>query len=128
VGLGALVTSAVGAATCALQGVLGIIGIGVAVLVVVVLGNPSAGGALPSGLLPPFRAAVGPALPPGAGTWTARSIACFRGNGVTASLPVLSAWAVAGTAVTLLTASPRVRRTATVPGGSAARGPAAPGA
>ncbi len=110
-GLGALITFAVGAATLALQGLFGIVGIGLAILLVVIAGNPSAGGAFPLPMLPPFWAAIGPALPPGAGTWAARSIAYFRGNDVTAALLVLSAWAVAGTAVTLVAAALRTRRT-----------------
>ncbi|MEV8296639.1 ABC-2 transporter permease [Streptomyces rochei] len=109
-GLGALITFAVGAATLALQGVFGIVGIGLAILLVVVAGNPSAGGAFPLPMLPPFWQAIGPWLPPGAGTWTARSIAYFKGNAETASLLVLWAWAVAGTLITLLAAALRVRR------------------
>lgn len=106
-GLGALVVFAVGAATLALQCVFGIAGIGVAVLLVVIAGNPSAGGALPPPLLPPFWAAIGPALPPGAGVWVARSIAYFEGNDTTGPLLVLSAWAVAGAAITLVMAALR---------------------
>ncbi|WP_077799545.1 ABC transporter permease [Streptomyces sp. JHA26] len=109
-GLGALITFSVGAATLALQGVFGIVGIGLAILLVVVAGNPSAGGAFPLPLLPPFWRAIGPALPPGAGTWAARSIAYFEGNAETASLLVLWAWAVAGTVITLLAAVLRRRR------------------
>lgn len=101
-GLGALVVFAVGMTTLALQALTGIVGIGLAVLIVVIAGNPSAGGAFPLPMLPDFWRAIGPALPPGAGTWTARSIAYFRGNAVTGPLLVLSAWAVAGTALTLL--------------------------
>lgn len=104
-GLGALVTFAVGAFTLALEAITGVVGIGLAVLVIVVAGNPSAGGAFPLPMLPPFWEAIGPALPPGAGTWVARSIAYFQGNAVTGPLLVLSAWAVAGTAVTLLVAT-----------------------
>ncbi|MFC4514184.1 MULTISPECIES: DUF3533 domain-containing protein [Streptomyces] len=104
-GLGALVVFAVGSLTLALQGLAGVVGIGLAIAIVVVLGNPSAGGAYPYPLLPPFWRAIGPALPPGAGTWSARSIAYFRGNALTGPLLVLSAWAVAGTAATLLSAT-----------------------
>ncbi|MFJ3585441.1 DUF3533 domain-containing protein [Streptomyces sp. NPDC090127] len=106
-GLGALVVFAVGAATLALQSVFGIVGIGLAILLIVVAGNPSAGGAFPLPMLPPFWKAIGPALPPGAGTWAARSIAYFKGNDVTVSLLVLSAWAVVGTVVTLVMSSLR---------------------
>ncbi|MFD4224093.1 ABC-2 transporter permease [Streptomyces griseus] len=101
-GLGALVVFAVGMTTLALQALTGIVGIGLAVLIIVIAGNPSAGGAFPLPMLPDFWRAIGPALPPGAGTWTARSIAYFRGNAVTGPLLVLSAWAVVGTALTLL--------------------------
>ncbi len=101
-GLGALVVFAVGATTLACQALLGIVGIGLAILLIVILGNPSAGGAYPYPLLPPFWRAIGPALPPGAGTWTARSLAYFRGEAATCPLLVLSAWAVAGTALTLV--------------------------
>ncbi|MEW2451428.1 DUF3533 domain-containing protein [Streptomyces parvulus] len=101
-GLGALITFAVGAATLALQGLFGTAGIGLAILLVVIAGNPSAGGAFPLPMLPPFWQAIGPALPPGAGTWTARSIAYFDANDVTESLLVLWAWAVAGTVVAML--------------------------
>ncbi|MFI9153461.1 DUF3533 domain-containing protein [Streptomyces sp. NPDC053367] len=108
--LGALITFAVGAATLALQGIFGIVGIGLAILLVVVLGNPSAGGAFPLPMLPPFWNAIGPALPPGAGTWAARSIAYFRGNDMTASLLVLGAWALAGIVITLLAAGLRKQK------------------
>ncbi|MER7700898.1 DUF3533 domain-containing protein [Streptomyces sp. NPDC096095] len=101
-GLGALVVFAVGMITLALEALTGIVGIGLAVLIIVIAGNPSAGGAFPLPMLPDFWRAIGPALPPGAGTWVARSIAYFRGNAVTGPLLVLSAWAVVGTALTLL--------------------------
>lgn len=109
-GLGTLVIFAVGAATLALQGLFGTVGIGLVILLVVILGNPSAGGALPPPLLPPFWKAIGPALPPGAGTWSARSIAYFDNNALTGPMLVLAAWAVAGTAITLAAAALRHRR------------------
>ncbi|MFJ9681303.1 DUF3533 domain-containing protein [Streptomyces sp. NPDC101194] len=116
-GLGALTVFAVGMLTLALQALTGIVGIGLAVLIVVIAGNPSAGGAFPLPMLPDFWRTIGPALPPGAGTWVARSIAYFKGNAVTGPLLVLSAWAAAGTLVTLLLS---MRRT---PDDDAARPP-----
>lgn len=96
-----------GAATLALQGLFGTIGIGLVILLVVVLGNPSAGGALPPPLLPPFWQAIGPALPPGAGTWSTRSIAYFDNNAMTGPLLILAAWAAVGTAITMAAATRR---------------------
>ncbi|MFT2017465.1 DUF3533 domain-containing protein [Streptomyces sp. 796.1] len=125
-GLGALVVFAVGATTLACQGLAGIVGIGLAILIIVVLGNPSAGGAYPYPLLPDFWQAIGPALPPGAGTWTARSIAYFQGNAITGPLLILAAWAVAGTAITLALAL-RHRDAAGRPAAGAGAGVAAGG-
>ncbi|MFE0133137.1 DUF3533 domain-containing protein [Streptomyces sp. NPDC059037] len=100
-GLGALVVFGVGMITLALQALTGIVGIGLAVLIVVIAGNPSAGGAFPLPMLPPFWEAIGPWLPPGAGTWVARSIAYFESNAITEPLLVLAAWAAVGVVVTL---------------------------
>ncbi|MEV6396926.1 DUF3533 domain-containing protein [Streptomyces sp. NPDC051907] len=126
-GLGALLVFTVGAITLALQGLAGVVGIGLAILLVVVLGNPSAGGAYPYPLLPPFWRAIGPALPPGAGTFAARSIAYFRGNGAGGPMLVLAAWAVGGALITLLCGMLRLRGTgargrAESPGGTGAPG------
>ncbi|MGW1836617.1 DUF3533 domain-containing protein [Streptomyces sp. BBFR2] len=108
-GLGALIVFAVGATTLAFQTLLGVVGIGLAILVIVVFGNPSAGGAYPYPLLPPFWRAIGPALPPGAGTWASRSVAYFGGNGMTAALLVLGAWALGGVLVSVVLAALRDR-------------------
>ncbi|MFD5984327.1 DUF3533 domain-containing protein [Streptomyces cyaneofuscatus] len=123
-GLGALVVFSVGMITLGLEALTGIVGIGLAVLIIVIAGNPSAGGAFPLPMLPDFWRAIGPALPPGAGTWVARSIAYFCGNAVTGPLLVLSAWAVAGTALTLLLS---MRRGAGRDDGSAGTAPPAGG-
>ncbi|WP_405596284.1 DUF3533 domain-containing protein [Streptomyces sp. NBC_01410] len=112
-GLGTLLVFAVGAITLAFQGLAGIIGVGLAILLVVVFGNPSAGGAYAYPLLPPFWRAIGPALPPGAGTFSARSIAYFKGNGMTGPMWVLAAWAAGGALVTTVLALLRSRRPTT---------------
>ncbi|MER6914691.1 DUF3533 domain-containing protein [Streptomyces sp. NPDC000594] len=122
-GLGTLLVFTVGVLTLALQGLLGIVGIGLAILVVVVLGNPSAGGAYPWPMLPPFWSAIGPALPPGAGTFAARSISYFQERALGGSLLVLAAWAAGGTLVTLVCAH---KRPAPAPAPTAS-GPGIPG-
>ena len=99
--LGALLVFAVGAFTMALQVWTGLVGIGLAILLFVVLGNPSAGGAYPAPLLPPFWAAIGPWLPPGAGTDAVRGIVYFGGAGVGSACLVLAAYAVVGALATM---------------------------
>lgn len=115
---GALVVFAVGAATMALQVWTGLVGIGLAILIFVVLGNPSAGGAYPSPLLPPFWAWIGPWLPPGAATDAVRGIVYFDGAGVRSASLVLAAYGLAGLAATLAGAGRGVHEdaaTVTVP-------------
>jgi hypothetical protein len=99
--LGALLVFAVGAFTMALQVWTGLVGIGLAILLFVVLGNPSAGGAYPAPLLPPFWAAIGPWLPPGAGTSAIRGIVYFGGAGVGSACLVLAVYAVVGLLATM---------------------------
>ena len=95
-GIGTLVVFAAGAFTTALMTMAGIIGIGVAILLFVIAGNPSAGGAYGWPLLPPFWAAIGPWLPPGAGTDAVRGAAYFGNTGITRNLLVLGGYAAAG--------------------------------
>ncbi|MEO9133428.1 MAG: DUF3533 domain-containing protein [Jatrophihabitantaceae bacterium] len=95
-GFGALIVFAVGAFTMAVQALTGVVGIGIAVLLFVVLGNPSAGGAYPGPLLPGFWRAIGPLLPPGAGTSAVRGIVYFDNAGVGGPLLVVLIYAAAG--------------------------------
>lgn len=111
-GLGALTVFSVGTVTLALQALAGVTGIGLAILLVVVLGNPSAGGAYPRPLLPTFWREIGPAIPTGAGTWSARSLAYFEGAAMTGPLLVLAGWAAVGTVCTLLFTLMRRRQVA----------------
>ncbi|GAA2750966.1 ABC transporter permease [Kitasatospora cinereorecta] len=106
-GLGTLVVFAVGAVSMALQCVFGIVGIGLAVLVFVVLGNPSAGGVFPPPLLPTFWRAIGAWIPNGAGTDAARSIAYLGSTNLTVPILVLAAWAMVGVVITLGTSAGR---------------------
>lgn len=99
--IGALVVFAAAATTTALQILFGVLGIGVAILLFVVLGNPSAGGAYPSSLLPPFWRAIGQALPPGAGTTMVRNTVYFSGNATTGPLLVLTTYALVGVVISL---------------------------
>ncbi|MFG3050592.1 DUF3533 domain-containing protein [Kitasatospora sp. NPDC048239] len=100
--LGALVVFAVGAVTMALECLFDIVGIGIAVLLFVVLGNPSAGGVFPPPMMPPFWRAIGAWIPNGAGTDAARSIAYFNAANLTMPLLVLAVWAALGVAVTFV--------------------------
>ena len=102
VATGTLLILGVGAITMALQVAFGVIGIGVAVLIVVVLGNPSAGGAFPRSMLPSFWRAVGAFLPPGAGTDSVRSIAYFGGAQTGYPLLIMGGYALLGIVLSLL--------------------------
>ncbi|MFJ6463167.1 DUF3533 domain-containing protein [Streptomyces sp. NPDC091387] len=110
-GIGSLLVLAVGALTLALHELIGVPAVAVAlvVLVVVVLGMPSAGGVYATELLPAFWRTIGPALPPGAGLDAARSVAYFGGNGAGGPLWTLAAWAAGGVAAALLCRIPALR-------------------
>jgi uncharacterized phage infection (PIP) family protein YhgE len=69
------------------------------VLLFVILGNPSAGGAYQPALLPPFWRALSGALPNGAGTDAVRRIVYFGGTGITGHLIVIVIYIVAGAVV-----------------------------
>ena len=113
-GLGALVVFATAAFTLALQAVLDFVGIGLVIMLFVVLGNPSAGGAYGTALLPPFWTAIGPWLTPGAATDGIRSIVYFGGTGAGQPLWVLAGYAVFGVALTVVATWYRDRRTSPV--------------
>lgn len=99
--VGALVVFGAGAVTMALEIAFGVIGIGIAVLLFVILGNPAAGGAYARALMPPFWRAIGAFLPPGAGTDAARSVAYFGGAHTAEPLFVLGCYVVIGLIATI---------------------------
>ncbi|MEV4511658.1 hypothetical protein AB0K00_22105 [Dactylosporangium sp. NPDC049525] len=120
---GALLVLASGAFTMALQAAFGFIGTGLAVLLFVVLGNPSAGGAYPAPLLPPFWRAVGPWLPPGLGTEAIRGIVYFDGVGVGRAALVLSGYCLIGVLGTLLAVAAARPRAVSLPATPEPAGP-----
>lgn len=113
-GFGTLLVFAVAAFTMALEVVGGVVGIGVAIIIFVVLGNPSAGGAYPGPLLPGFWAAIGPWLPPGAGVSAVRGITYFSDHAITGPVLVVTGYALVGVLVSV-TGSSRRPRTSRVP-------------
>jgi len=100
--LGSLLVFAAAAVTMAFQVLFGVIGIGLTVLLFVILGNPSAGGAYAPELLPPFWRAISGAIPNGAGTAAVRKIVYFGGEGITGNVIVIAIYAVVGVAVALV--------------------------
>jgi hypothetical protein len=105
--LGVLTVAAAGIVTTALQAALGIIGTGVAILIFVVVGNPSSGGPFPAELLPDPWRTVGPYIPTGASTTAFRDIAYFPDAPLTTPLIVLGVWLAVGILVALLLARGR---------------------
>ncbi|MDQ2957926.1 MAG: ABC transporter permease [Actinomycetota bacterium] len=108
--LGALLVFAAASVTMAFQVLFGVLGIGVTVLVFVVLGNPSAGGAYQASLLPPFWRAISSALPNGAGTDSVRRIVYFQGHGIGGHLILITVYAILGAAVAIVASGLRQHR------------------
>ncbi|MGB3483208.1 MAG: ABC transporter permease [Mycobacterium sp.] len=100
-GIGTLVVLAAATVTMAFQMLFGTLGIALTVLLFVILGNPSAGGAYQPALLPPFWRALHGVLPNGAGTDVVRRIVYFGGEGIGGPIAVLVAWSVAGILLSL---------------------------
>ena len=101
-GLGTLLVLSAATVTMALQVLAGTLGIGLTVLLFVVLGNPSAGGAYQTELLPTFWRVLGTWIPNGAGTTAVRRIVYFPDQSVTGQVLLVTAYAVVGAAVTLV--------------------------
>jgi hypothetical protein len=102
-GLGTLLVLSAATVTMAFQVLFGTIGIGLTVLLFVVLGNPSAGGAYQTELLPGLWRAIGPHIPNGAGTDAVRQVVYFNAR-VGHQVLLIGAYAVLGAVVTVLAA------------------------
>ena len=121
--LGALIVYCAATVTMAFQVFLGTIGVGLTLILFVILGNPSAGGAYQAPLLPGFWRAISPALPNGAGVEALRRIVYFGSYNITGNLLILSAYIVVAATVALIGTALLPRRTnagtPTEPDGSA---------
>lgn len=109
-GLGTLLVLSSATVTMAFQVLFGTVGIGLTVLLFVVLGNPSAGGAYQTQLLPAFWRHVGGWIPNGAGTDAVRRIVYFAANGVAGEVWLVAAYVVVGAAVTMAASLRSARR------------------
>jgi hypothetical protein len=113
--LGALLVFSAAAVTMAFQVLFGVLGVGLTVILFVVLGNPSAGGAYPPALLPPFWRALSGAIPTGAGVSAVRKIVYFGAHAIDGNLLVIGIYVVTGVLVTILGAGYHDRRSARSP-------------
>jgi len=109
-GVGVLVVFAAAAATAALQGALGLPGTLIAIIGMVVFGNPTAGQSIATPLLASPWNVIGTLLPPGAGLSSARSVIYLGGVNLTGPLTVLLGYAAGGALVVLAGAAWRQHR------------------
>jgi hypothetical protein len=106
------------------QRLLGLPGTGVGLLVFIVVGDPSSGGATAPQLLPnPWRA-ISQALPPGAATTAMRDVVYFNGYGATRALIVLGSYALLGAILAIIADRIRTGAPAATSAASAAANPA----
>ncbi|MGW4334545.1 hypothetical protein ACWEK5_17160 [Rhodococcus koreensis] len=94
--LGAGVVFGTAAFTLGLRASVGILAVPLAIAVFVILGNPSAGGAFGSNVIPTFYAAIGRWITPGAGTEGIRSIVYFDDVGLGQPALALALYSVVG--------------------------------
>ncbi|MET9663017.1 hypothetical protein [Streptomyces sp. NPDC006510] len=91
-----LTVLAIGGTVAGLAALIGPPGIGVAALVMLLLGNPFSGVTSAPELLPAPVGAIGQLMPPGAGGSLLRSVAFFDGSGAGGPLVTLTLWAALG--------------------------------
>lgn len=96
--------------TLGLRAAIGVLAVPLAIAVFVILGNPSAGGAFGSNVIPTFYAAIGRWITPGAGTEGVRSIVYFDDVGAGAPALTLALYALLGLALLFGFTARRVSR------------------
>jgi hypothetical protein len=109
-GLGILTVFAVATATAGLQAVFGLPGTLLAIIGIVVFGDPTVGSSIATSLLAPPWNVIGQGLPPSAGLSAARSVIYLNGENLAGPLTVLATYAAAGTLLMLGAAAWRQRR------------------
>lgn len=109
---GTLLVFAAGAATAGLQAALGLPGTLIAIVGMVVFGNPTAGTSIAAPLLASPWDVLGQLLPPGAALSLARNIVYHVDVDITRPLVVLSAYALAGVLIMAGAALIRQRKAA----------------
>ncbi|MGC0362052.1 hypothetical protein ABH922_000036 [Rhodococcus sp. 27YEA15] len=97
--LGAGVVFGTAMFTIGLRAAIGVLAVPLAIAVFVILGNPSAGGAFGSNVIPSFYAAIGRWITPGAGTEGVRSIVYFSNVGIGQPALTLFIYAFIGAAL-----------------------------
>lgn len=110
-GAGSLIVFAVAMSTRALMSLFGMAGIAVAIVVFVVLGNPSAGGSVPNQMLTTGFRFLADVLPNHAGTSLLHGIQYYGGHRLGHPILVLSLYAVIATAVCFAQSYRRTRAT-----------------
>jgi hypothetical protein len=127
-GVGILVVFAAAVATAALQGALGLPGTLIAIIGMVVFGNPTAGQSIATPLLAFPWNVIGVLLPPGAGLSSARSVIYLGGVNLTGPLTVLLGYTAGGTLLVLAAAAWRQhRRSVSAPASTSAPASASAG-
>jgi hypothetical protein len=98
---GALIVFTAAAITSALQGWLGLVGTGLAILLLVVLGNPGSGGVFPWPFLPSFFRSMHLWVPTGLGTDLVRAVAYYHRAAIAWPVTFLLLWSILGILGTL---------------------------
>lgn len=107
--IGTLVVFSVSMVATAFQAIIGELGIALAVVLFVVIGNPSSGGPYPREFLSGIWRVVGPYIPTGAGLEAVRNVAYFGSHQLGSSLLTLVLYASIGTVVFLVASEWRGR-------------------
>ena len=114
-GTGMLLVFAAAAATAGLQAALGLAGTLIAIIGMVVFGDPTAGTSIATPLLAAPWNVIGQGLPPSAALSAARGVVYLGGANLTGPLTVLATYAAAGTLLTVAATAWRRRLAARAP-------------